>query len=341
MVGTARLSRHGRITSIVIAIGGSALLAGCAPAVLNEKPANWPDPWQGRNLCHTPRAYIYASSPDLAGQADRLAEEVAREFEKASGRSAPKGLLIMSDVKDPPVCSDLKSLFAASARSSKMRELGRVPTDAEMEESGKSFDTMKETNGCDPADALAATAIGLQADGLTECLLLPPEVAQHAGYGVVLPSDALVRAKMRKIMSDSLNHQKVGVMVRIAAAPVLLALEPKLIGMMTEIRKIVVFQQMALQQPDWSQEQVAKLSQAYAEGVLRPAMEAMQAEVQNQSTRATGKVDAASRPSSGPAPEPNSATQCAPASQPAGGPANLIDAPAATAPASSTAPCEL
>jgi len=304
MARSARRPRPAYGLLLLASLGTIAPLAGCAPAVLNEKPAAWPDPWRGRTLYNTPRAYIYASTPELAGQFDRLADGVAGEFEKSSGRSAPKGLLIVCDIKDPAACEDLRALCAASARAAKMRELGREPTDEELEEGRQSLDEMKEKNGLDPEDAIASSALGLNEAQMVTHLQLPPEVAGEAHWAAVLPSDAMVRSKMRKMMSDSLDHAKVGIMIRIAAAPLLLALEPKLAGMMEQIRKAVVFQQMALQQPDWSGEQVAKLSQAYAEGVMRPAMEEMQAEMQRQTTRPANRHPPADAPASAPSTEP-------------------------------------
>lgn len=290
---------------LLTSMGWIGSLAGCAPAVLNETPATWPDPWQGRSLFNTPRAYIYASTPELAGQFDRMADRVADEFERSFGRAAPKGLLIVCDDNDPPISDDIRALFVASLRSSKMRELGREPTEEEIAEGREGLDEMKDNSGCDPDDAIASSAFGLEEEQMVAGLGLPPDVAAEARWAAVLPSDAMVRVKMRKLMKDSLDHAEVGIMARIAAAPILLALEPKMAGMMEQIRKAVVFQQMAMQQVDWSAEQVAKLSKAYAEGVMRPAMEAMQAEIERQAT--TRPVDTqvpASAPASGPSTAP-------------------------------------
>jgi len=308
------------------------LACACAPAVLEDLPAAWPRSWKGRELFHTPRAYIYARSAELAGEADRLAIEVARDFERAAHRGAPKGLLIVSDPGDEPVCADLKILMMAMARRECMEQSGRAPTDAELEEKCQAMSEMEKTAGVEFQDMLGMAAIPLPKSGILE-LGLPPEVGDQAGWAVLLPSDTLIGEKVGKMISAMMDRAEIGPVARLMVAPILLAMRPKMAQMIALQRKMVLFEQMAARQPDWSAEQAAKLSNAYAEGTLKPAMAAIQAEI-NAEARARGGPVSSQTAASSPAP-------AAPCSSPATAPSSTAPATrdsAAGSPGCTTAP---
>ena len=67
------------------------VLSGCAPRVLKERPGDWPETWRGRHVYNTPRAFIYAATADLAGEADRIAITLA-VFAGCRTSSGPPGI---------------------------------------------------------------------------------------------------------------------------------------------------------------------------------------------------------------------------------------------------------
>lgn len=293
-------------TAGLVATGIPILItvSGCAPAVLKERPAAWPESWKGRRLFHTPRAYIYASSPEQAGQMDRIANEVTRDFERETHRTASKGLLLVTDLKDAPACADLEALLAAQKRSELTREKGRPPTDEELQKSREGLGDMKEKTGLELADAVGMIAISVNATELEQLLGFPSEVAREARWGAIFPTDALIAAKCSKVMSAAMEKSKMGPVARLAMAPLMLSIQPRIVEMMGVTRQAVLFEQMARQQADWSEQQVAKFAEAYSEGKLGRVASALVADVEAKS----GKPAApSSRPATVPATCPGSA----------------------------------
>jgi hypothetical protein len=116
------------------------------------------------------------------------------------------------------------------------------------------------------------------------------------------------------------------------AAPLLLAMEPKMVSMMLATHKAVLFEQLARRQSDWTAEEVSKLSKAYSDGQLKPVMDDMMADAQRRLPKEPATQPVASQPStSQPAasqPSASQPTESPPsisetsASQPAATPAN-------------------
>ncbi len=313
---------------------------GCAPRVLQQPPAAWPETWRGRHLFHTPRAYIYAGSPALAGQADRIAEEVARDFEKATARPASKGLLVVSDIKDEPVFTDFKAFFFAALRASSRQPKVQGPTgsqpaqtqpstapstqpaaadagmtDAQLEAIWQSFSETKKKTGFDPMEMILIAPLPLAKEQFAPLLSLPTEVADQAGWAVLLPSDAMLRQGVHKMMAAMLKNGEIGLAARIAMAPLVLALEPKMVDMIALTRKVALFEQMARQQTDWTPEQVAKLSKAYSDGQLKTVTDAMMSDAKIKAAGIAAS-QAAGQPASQPATAPEAQPASAPATQP-------------------------
>jgi hypothetical protein len=312
---------------LLAATGLVVCLSGCAPKVLEAPPVAWPEIWRGRKLFNTPRAYIYAGSPALAGYADRAAEEVGKDFENASGRSAPKGLLVMTDSKDEPVFEDVKVFFMAAMRADKRRERANkqaasqpaasapesrpdgespVDEDAELEAQWLAFSQTKQKTGMDMMAMIEIAPLPLNESQIVDLIGMSSEVANQAGWAVLLPSEPMVRRGVHKLTSGMLKNPELGVAAKIAAAPLLLAMEPKMVSMMLVTHKAVLFEQMARQQPDWTPEQVSKLAKAYSDGQLKPVMEDMMADA-----KARIPQPPASQPTSGPANQPATAPETA------------------------------
>jgi hypothetical protein len=318
------------------------LVAGCAPRILKERPADWPETWRGRHLYNTPRAFIYATSAELAGEADRVAVETAGDFEKATRRPASKGLLVVSGPRDEPVITDFKAFFLASARREAMVGQGKAPSEAELEEKWKSVQDGMKDSGFDLKDALTMVAVPLTRGQLLDPLGLPEAVADGAPWAAVLPTDGLIRASLHRAMDAAMARQKLGLAARLLVAPMLLAVEAKMVAMMSVSRNTVLFEQMARGQADWSEEQIDGLSKAYSQGRLKAATAALQAETRTQAARlnqATSRPadPAATRPASRPGSPPAAGPATPPASLPASNPVGDSAGPPTTRPVSGPA----
>lgn len=305
--------------------------SGCAPRILQPLPAAWPQTWRGRQLFHTPRAYIYAGTPVLAGAADRMTEDVACDFEKTARRPASKLFIVVTDTRDEPIFGDLKAFFFAAARQAREHErrgvastrptatspesqpaAEHVPTDAELEEKWKAFSAMEKQMGINPAEAMTMAALPLPSPYILDMFGFPAEVAGEVGWVLLIPSEAATRQGVHKLMLAMLKNPEIGIAARIAMAPLVAAMEPKMVDMMLIAQKGAVFEQMARRQPDWTPEQASKLAKAYTDGRLKVAMQSMMADAKLKAAAV-----AASQPASAPATQPASAQLIHPACVPA------------------------
>ena len=100
----------------------AAAAVGCAPAVVLENPAEWPEEYAKRRLHNTPNAFIYAGSDGAAGEADRLVIAVAKDFETMTGRKAKKGLVFVTDKNDEPLVRNLKKLIDLEIRKGALKK---------------------------------------------------------------------------------------------------------------------------------------------------------------------------------------------------------------------------
>lgn len=304
-------------------------VAGCAPRVLEKPPVEWPQTWCGRQLFNTPHAYVYARSPALAGYVDRMSEEVGKDFEKATGRQAPKGLLVITDAGDEPVIKDFKAFFLAVKRAeirAKQKSSSSQPTTspetqpsadedareaAELETAWQGFEVTQQETGLDMKAMLEIAPVPLTRDQICDLLGLPPGVADQAGWAVLVGSEPMVRRGIHTVTIGMLKNPELGLAARIAAAPLLLAMEPKMVSMMLVTHKAAIFEQMARQQPDWTEAEVSKLAKAYKDGQLKPVMEALEADAKKHAPKA-----AVSQPASAPSSQPDSASESRPATVP-------------------------
>ena len=92
--------------------------------ICHPNPVGWPETWSHRTLYNTPNAFIYATSPEAAGEADRMAERVAWDFKLYTGRTPGKLLLIVVDKNDPPYIQNEKKFREDLKRLSENPKLG-------------------------------------------------------------------------------------------------------------------------------------------------------------------------------------------------------------------------
>ncbi|MHC4441753.1 MAG: hypothetical protein ACYTF1_10720 [Planctomycetota bacterium] len=261
------------------------LSVGCAPAELLEAPVQWPAEWRGRRLYHTPHAYIYAASDAAAGEADRLMISVAGDFKEASGRDTSKGLLIVTDVKDEPVISDFKDLLKFAKQNNSGNRDGKSLTKEQLEKAEKKLDKMQQDmdakmkeKGLDFNLLLSMAPLKFDKSQLSSFLQFPECVAEAAGWAVVVPTRAAIRKSTKSMMGAMLKSKELGIIQKMAVLPMLAMMEPIMADMLALECNMVVFEQLALQQPDWDKQAADKITKAYKNGKIKQARKEIEAQ---------------------------------------------------------------
>ncbi|HWL93973.1 MAG TPA: hypothetical protein VNT79_10600 [Phycisphaerae bacterium] len=225
---------------------------GCGPSTILKNPESWPQQWCHRRLSTTPHAYLYASSDSAAGEIDRTCARVTREFVHDTEGRAGRGLIIVNDRADPIFQADWRAIYIASKRRA-VELSGRADADAE-----KAWDeAMSEEKLADAGISrdllLQMTPFALSSAEAREHLQLGPLVIDQVSWVAILPTRALLREAMRKTIDAGLKQEKVGLVRRMALAPMLAIFEPLMIDALSTMREVVIFEALASSEADWSE----------------------------------------------------------------------------------------
>lgn len=187
----------------LIAAGCASLIIAtrCAPGVVLDPPAEWPVEWRGRSLYHTPRSLIYATSPAAAGEVDRLVNRIADEHQlPASGDSTDaKGLIIVADRNDVPVCEDLQQRLAMFVAGQDQLAGTKQP------ETHRAAAIRERLTGDGAALApildhlLVMIPTPVADNAVHESLEFPMNISPTIAWAGVYPTDALIREQSGKL----------------------------------------------------------------------------------------------------------------------------------------------
>jgi hypothetical protein len=246
----------------------------CAPAVLLDKPADWPQTWSDRKLYHTPNAYIYATNPAAAGEADRIVHSVARDFLHDTGARPTKGLVIVNDRSDKMIPADWKELFKLAARRDIDQKSQQTPDTDDAALERKWQDQLRETQemGISIDTVIQIMPIPLRSSEMslfTQPLLTPGHTVD---WVLIISTESLLRDCLHKTIDAGLKKEDVGILARAAAAPMLAIIEPAMVRAVAVTRDIAVFAQFASVQPDWTEPQQREKSVAYAQKRIKSAL---------------------------------------------------------------------
>jgi len=259
---------------LCLALLGAVLLGGqwaCAPAKLLDPPAGWPVEWKNRKLFNTPNAYIYARNAAAAGQVDEIAARVSREFQKRTDGRPVKGLLLVNDVDDKPVIPDHEAYTKLMlTRSAAARN--QALTDAQLEaQYARILQTMAD-QGTQADMELLMTPVSLGRMDLTRMLGFETGVSDSVSWSAVLSTSALIEYANRENMQSELHNRKIGLVLQVPLAPIILFEERLRNAKAFVARDVVVFRSLAHQQADWSEEKRQDETLAYMERKLNETL---------------------------------------------------------------------
>ena len=190
------IKTNGRFTLMVMAIL-SLTATGCAPRVLTNTAAHWPREWAGRTLYDTPNAYVYASSASNALEVDRLAASAAKRFRSQTDGRATKGLLVVTDIGDPPLIADLTELITMIDTDGKLGDSPEAIAAAASEEVAETEAKLSEM-GLPVEFLFNSITLPLTPDYLSGSLGLPKAAADSVVWAASVPTKRqLKRASIR------------------------------------------------------------------------------------------------------------------------------------------------
>jgi len=193
-----------------------ASVLGCAPAVVLDRPKEWPQEYAKRQLYNTPNAFIYASSEQAAGEADRLVIAVAKDFEKDTGRKAGKGLVFVSDTSDGLLVPALQQIIelelkkkSLEAKAKKKPEQGKdEPKDPMVK--WNNFNKKIDGLGITVDEVFKAIPFPLPDKKVCTILGFSRSRADEAEWMMAMPTKAVIRDVVGKLITGSMKQNKMG-----------------------------------------------------------------------------------------------------------------------------------
>lgn len=305
---------------LCLVLAALCLGAGCAPAKVLDSPAGWPVEWKGRKLYHTPHAYIYAGSDAAAWEADELAARVHREFKSRTRKDAVKGLLLVTNVNDPPAFASFRQFCDVKAKEAAAAE-GRTLGEDELKKRHEMISAAFAEQGHDPESDLAMTPASIKPADLADVMDLAVQGAISPAWSVAVPTSALIEQANDRALQGEYEKRKVGLLVQLPLTPITL-FEHRLRNVKALVaRDVELFRnQMELQQ-DWSKEKRQEATHAYMEWKLAEGLLPVWPLLSDIVRLTTGVVDFVADPlfpkkDQPPAEEATTTDQPAPASQP-------------------------
>lgn len=310
-MASVRVSLRG---SLMCLLGAAwlAVTAGCGPAVLLKNPDNWPPVWCDRTLHNTPASYIYATSDAAAGEADGVIREVAATYKREAGEPPAKGLVIVTDLRDP--------LFPG-----KWRELRRLAK--RQEKGGAATDTAPaSSSAASPASAPSSVPasqpeqdektvaelgiswdllfrmapVGLSREQAPKLIDLPEPVKDEVAWVVVMPTRALLTDCNRQLVRASYKKQNMGLAAQAMVAPMMAMMEPHMVDMLAAMREVAVYMAYVSAHPQWSTEEKHARQKTYRDARMRQSMGSMMAAAKEEEARQKGASPQSAVPASQP-----------------------------------------
>lgn len=247
---------------LLLGLGG-----GCGPMVVLDAPEHFPEKWLGRKLYHTPNAYIYASNPLAAGEADREVARVGKFLREKAGGTPGKGLVIVTDCWDEVIDSDLAFLSDhASRRQDRIEDKVEFsPTDLRALMQRKQRELAKE--GVDFLKSFKQYPLRLDTETLASRFGFAPEALEEVDWAAAISTGAAIRQGYSERVWEWGDHP----------GPI-----HRLLHLIWEIendiwarkalpaeRAGLLFEQLVMSQPQWTMEEKRELMDAHGM-TLRP-----------------------------------------------------------------------
>ena len=233
--------------------------ASPTPGALIDKSAaaasaDWPANWASRKFFDRPTAFIYAASSAGAREAEQIMLDATRDFLEFTGAKSSKGLIIVTDAKDPlpAEAAQLAQIISNRLRSYRTATQPSVaPTpsdpDAEWAKQKKKFDDA----GLPIEALLRILPCGVLKDDLSEKLGLPTNVAMQTPWAAIVPTRAACKRSAHELTKAIMKSKEVTLGQRLLIAPWLPMMESMMTDELAAERVVTLFNEDALSRADW------------------------------------------------------------------------------------------
>jgi len=227
------------------------------PGATTTAPANdagWPAQWASRKFFDRPTAFIYAASATGAREAEQIMLDATRDFLEFTGAKASKGLIIVTDAKDPLPADEVQLAQIISNRLRSYRtatqpsiEPAVSDPNAEWVKQKKKFDDA----GLPIGALLRILPCGVLKDDLTEKLGLPTNVAMQTPWAAIVPTRAACKRSAHELTKAIMKSKEVTLGQRLLIAPWLPMMESMMTDELAAERVVTLFNEDALSRTNW------------------------------------------------------------------------------------------
>lgn len=215
----------------------------------------WPARWASRKFYDRPTAFIYAASASGAKEAEQIMRDAGRDFREYTGAPASKGLIIVTDAKDPlpaeaPQLAQIISNRLRSYRTATQPAAAIDPKDdpsLEWTRQKKKFDDA----GLPIEAMLRILPCGVIKDDLTQKLGFATNVAMQTPWAAILPTRAACKRSAHELTKAVMKSKDVTLGQRLLIAPWLPMMETMMTDELAAERVVTVFNEDALSRANW------------------------------------------------------------------------------------------
>lgn len=215
---------------------------------------DWPAQWASRKFFNRPTAFIYAASASAAREAEQIMLDATRDFLEFTGAKASKGLIIVTDAKDPLPADEVQLAQIISNRLRSYRtatqpsiEPAVSDPNAEWVKQKKKFDDA----GLPIGALLRILPCGVLKDDLTEKLGLPTNVAMQTPWAAIVPTRAACKRSAHELTKAIMKSKEVTLGQRLLMAPWLPMMESMMTDELAAERVVTLFNEDALSRTNW------------------------------------------------------------------------------------------
>lgn len=224
------------------------------PALSATDGSGWPAQWASRKFFDRPTAFIYAASATGAREAEQIMQDAMRDFLEFTGAASSKGLIIVTDAKDPLPADEAQLAQIISNRLRSYRTATQPSIEPSAADPGVEWARQKkkfDDAGLPVGALLRILPCGVLKDDLTGKLGLPTHVAMQAPWAAIVPTRAACKRSAHELTKAVMKSKDVTLGQRLLIAPWLPMMESMMTDELAAERVVTLFNEDALSRADW------------------------------------------------------------------------------------------
>ncbi len=233
------------------------VMTGCAPRVMLAPPVEWPAEWRGRKLYHTPRALIYATNDAAAGEADRLTNRIgaAHELPLPANESEAKGLIVVVDRGDDPVCNQFDELLTIFIFGQSQLANRDAPSETHMASLKARLTGDQAAMAPILRQLMAMVPIPVAGGDVANTLGFPGDAVPNAAWAGLLPTEAMIRDASGTLTDQMIDmaarENKIPTATRWLITPMMPTIRNLLAGEILKLRDVAYESIVRQNDPNW------------------------------------------------------------------------------------------